>query len=51
MKKEYMKPAIQVVKLQYRMALLLPLSAQSNLDPEDKFDVEEEPAGNEFWGR
>ena len=54
MKREYMKPTIQVVHLQHQHQLLTgsPLdSVDINLDKEDDFEIDDTPAGNGFWGR
>ena len=53
MKREYMKPTIQVVHLQHQHQLLAGslTSTSTNLDKEDDFEIEDTPAGGGFWGR
>ena len=54
MKREYMKPTIQVVHLQHQHQLLTgsPLdSVDTGLGEEENFEIEDTPAGDGFWGR
>ena len=54
MKKEYMKPEVTVVELQYHRQLLLTTSTETlGLDEEDKLiiDGSSDPIDDSFWGR
>lgn len=55
MKREYMKPTMNVVKLQHQHQLLAgsnPTSVQTTgLDDGDDFTIDDTPAGDGFWGR
>ena len=56
MKKQYMKPAMQVVELQHMTQLLTgsPLTSTNTtgLAPLDDLDIDEDtPVGTGFWGR
>ena len=53
MKREYMKPTMKVVELQHQHQLLAGslTSTSTNLDKEDDFEIDDNPAGNGFWGR
>ena len=54
MKRKYDKPTVKVVELQHRTMLLSgsPLTTtSSNLDADDDFEIEDTPAGNDFWSR
>ena len=54
MKKEYMKPEVTVVELQYRRQLLLTTSTETlGLSEEDKLIIDDssESIGDSFWGR
>ena len=51
MKREYMKPTIQVVHLQHQHQLLAGslTSTSTNLDKEDDFKIDDTP--QDIWGR
>ena len=55
MKKEYMKPATLVVKLQHKTMLLQASGAKSlttsGLDPEDDIDISQQGGGSSIWDR
>ena len=53
MKREYMKPTIQVVHLQHQHQLLAGslTRTSTNLDKEDDFEIDDTPASDGFWGR
>ena len=49
MKKEYMKPTMQVVELRHMTMLLQASQTSTNLDPEDEIEISSEPGS--IWGR
>ena len=54
MKKEYMKPTMNVVQLQHRTMILAGsiTTTSTNLTGTDAIDIDEDtPAGDGFWGR
>lgn len=50
MKKAYMKPTMQIVTLRHQQQLLAD-SINTNLEPEDKFHLDETTPGDDFWAR
>lgn len=57
MKKEYIKPEMQVVELQHHCQILagsnnrLTGTSTTGLDPLDDLDIDDEEVGTGFWGR
>ena len=56
MKKEYIKPGMQVVELQHKTQLLAGSNKlrgvkTTGIDDDDDLDIDDEEAGTGFWGR
>lgn len=54
MKREYMKPTMEVVELQHQHQLLagsITGVQTTGLGDDDGFTIEDTPAGDGFWGR
>ena len=52
MKKEYIKPDMQVVEIrQHQLLCGSPLTSTSTTGIDDDLDIDDEEAGNGFWGR
>ena len=54
MKKEYIKPTMMVIRLHHHTMLMAgsPVRMfESNLKDDEEFEIEDELAGEGFWGR
>lgn len=54
MKKEYIKPTMMVIRLHHHTMLMAGSPVQmfeSNLKDDEEFEIEDELAGEGFWGR